>query len=54
LETDMTTQFTVSAEWMKACGYGSAARTFDVIRVEHRVAPNPNYRVFYVLNRDGA
>ena len=50
----MTTQFTVSADWMKACGLGSAARTFDVIRVEHRVAPSPAYREFYVLDRDGA
>lgn len=51
---DLTpTRFTVSAAWMEACGLGSKARTFDVIRVEERVAPNPDYRVFYVLNRDG-
>lgn len=46
-------KFEVSANWMDACGYGNEAQTFDVIRVKHCYAPNPDYNVFYVVNKNG-
>ena len=39
--------FTVSAEWMKACGKGNEARTFPIVRVDEFPWAGEGFRKMY-------
>ena len=44
--------FTVSGEWMKACGYGSEPRTFDVLRVMEFPGRGEGFERFFKVELD--
>jgi hypothetical protein len=43
-------KFTVSAEWMKACGLGVQEKTFEVVAVIQTGAPNDFFRTMHKLD----
>jgi len=45
----MNKTFTVSAEWMKACGYGEEARTFPVVRAREFASAGKGFQNFYTI-----
>jgi hypothetical protein len=46
----MNTRFEVSAEWMKACGFGDAAKVFDVLFTQEFRGVNPDFGTMLTLD----
>jgi hypothetical protein len=46
----MNTRFEVSAEWMKACGFGDAAKVFDVLSTQEFRGVNPDFGTMLTLD----